>query len=398
MRIAIVGDHEDEALSLQTLCAGLGHDARFAADTAGCLDVHTDGPPDLVFLSASAFEGRVVALVASMRRCLESTSVVLLTDDAAVRQTVSAIRAGAAVLRRPIDAEQVRRVLRDVDAELTASRRRAESAGSSSSVAGREAADTPPTEVRALLDLIAGVASTSAPVLVTAGPGVGAHLVADLLHACSLRANQPLLKVRCASLTGDGLDAGSLFDVVRGGTLLLDEVGDLFDRLQARLLRALDGRTRPRGESREIDVRVIATTSTDLLASVRAGAFREDLYFRLTTVNVTVPASCDQPDDALALALRLRVARSDVAATAPPAPGHPAPESPVVARRSRALASPAPTLAVLEQRALRDALSRTRGNTQAAADLLGIRRRTLYRKLRKHQLIDHGPVRRTPYP
>lgn len=396
MRIAIVVDNEVEALSLKALCAELGHDARFAADTAGCMDVHTDGPPDLVFLSASAFEGRVVALVASMRRCLESTSVVLLTDDAAVRQAVSAIRAGAAVLRRPVEAEHVRRILREVDAEVTASRRRAEIATAPVGAPSRETAGSQPSEVRVLLDLIAGIASASAPVLVTGGPGVGAHLVADLLHASSRRASQPLLKVSCASLTGELLDSGVLFDVVRGGTLLLEEIGDLSDRMQARLLRALDGRARPFAESRDIDVRVIATTSADLLAAVRAGAFREDLYFRLNTINVMVPACCDQPDEALALALRLRAVRADVDASDPPA-SDPVPESPPAARRARASASRAQTLAVLEQRALRDALSRTSGNTQAAADLLGIQRRTLYRKLRKHQLIDHGPVRRTAY-
>jgi DNA-binding NtrC family response regulator len=398
MRIAIVGDNEAEALLLQELCAELGHDARFAADTAGCLDVHTEGPPDLVFLSASAFEGRVVALVASMRRCLESTAVVLLTDDAAVRQTVSAIRAGAAVLRRPVEAEHVRRILREVDAEVAAARRRAEALTVPVPVPARDTAEAHFSDVQALLNLIAGVASASAPVLVMGGPGVGAHLVADLLHAYSRRASQPLLKVSCASLTGDRLDSGALFDVVRGGTLLLEEIGDLPDRMQARLLRALDGRLRPFGEARDIDVRVIATTSADLLAAVRVGAFREDLYFRLNTINVVVPACCDQPDEALTLALRLRAVRSDVEAHEPAAT-QPALGAPVAARRVRASAArtQTQTLAVLEQRALRDALSRTRGNTQAAAELLGIQRRTLYRKLRKHQLIDHGPVRRTAY-
>jgi DNA-binding NtrC family response regulator len=205
-----------------------------------------------------------------------------------------------------------------------------------------------------------------------------------------------LLKVSCASLTGEVLDQGTLFDVVRGGTLLLEEIGDLSDRMQARLLRALDGRARPMAESSDIDVRLIATTSADLLAAVRVGAFREDLYFHLNTINLTVPACCDQPDEALALALRLRAVRSDVEASDSPA-AHPVAGSTVAARRARASGSRAQTLAVLEQRALRDALSRTRGNTQAAADLLGIERRTLYRKLRKHQLIDHGPARRTAY-
>jgi DNA-binding NtrC family response regulator len=380
MRIVIVGDREDEAATLQALCAEQGHDVRFAADAAGCLDVHADGSPDLVFLSASAFEGRVVALVASMRRCLDTTAVTLITDDSAVRETVSAIRAGATVLRRPVEAEQVRRILRDVASHAAVPRRRPDVATLAPAL--RETLHGP--EVQQLLDLVASVASATAPVLVMGGPGVGSDLVADLLHVYSPRASRPFVKVTCASITPDLIESEALFDVARGGTLLLDEVADLSERLQARLLRALDGRVRPMAEARDIDVRVIATTSVDLLAAVRAGVFREDLYFRLTTLNLTVPACLDRPDDVLALSLRLRAVRRHDPA------GEPEPAAPP----ARLPAFKGQTLASVEHRALREALSRTSGNTQAAADMLGIQRRTLYRKLRKHHLIEPPPVRR----
>ncbi len=140
----------------------------------------------------------------------------------------------------------------------------------------RDAADAQPSEVQALLDLIAGIASASAPVLVMGGNGAGAHLVADLLHAYSRRANQPLLKVSCASLTADLLDSGALFDVVRGGRCCRGNRRPL--RPYAGPVAA--GAGRPRAAAGRIARhrrRVIATTSADLLAAVRVGAFREDL-------------------------------------------------------------------------------------------------------------------------
>lgn len=391
MRIVIVGDREDEAVALQALCEAAGHDTRFSADVAGCLDVDPDESPDLVFLSASAFEGRVVALVASMRRCLESTAVVLITDDAAVRETVSAIRAGATVVRRPLESESVRRTLREVESRMLASRRRPDVP--TLLAAGREPAPEP--EVQQLLDLVISGAGTSAPVLVAGGSGVGSQLVVNLLHAYSPRASGPLVKVSCANVNVALIETGALFDVVRGGTLWLDEVGDLSPRWQGRLLRALDGRLRPLAESRAIDVRVIATTSINLLAAVRAGAFREDLYFRLNTINVTVPACLDRPDDALAVGLHLPAVPTERRADKSATPSGPSLRIAVTGSRTRRAPDAQHTLASLEHRALRDALSRTGGDTQAAADMLGIQRRTLYRKLRKHHLGGPSLVQRT---
>jgi DNA-binding NtrC family response regulator len=174
-------------------------------------------------------------------------------------------------------------------------------------------------EVFALLDRIA---KSDASVLLEGETGVGKDVLARTLHAESNRAHGPFLVLDCGSVsreliaselfghkkgafTGAITDRAGLFEAARGGTVFLDELGELASDLQPSLLRVLENRQVTRlgdTEARDVDVRVIAATNRSLRDEVRAGRFREDLFFRLAVVSVLIPPLRDRPEDIPALA------------------------------------------------------------------------------------------------
>jgi two-component system response regulator AtoC len=176
--------------------------------------------------------------------------------------------------------------------------------------------------MRRLLEATSRIASRDVTVLVRGETGTGKEFVAELLHAQSTRADKPLIRFNCAALPADLADA-ELFGHARGafsgatasrpgffaqadgGTLILDEIGELPQQVQAKLLRALqEGEIQPVGSGRidKVNVRVVASTNRDLAADAKAGTFREDLYYRLAVVELVVPPLRDRKDDIPALA------------------------------------------------------------------------------------------------
>jgi two-component system response regulator AtoC len=176
--------------------------------------------------------------------------------------------------------------------------------------------------MRRLLEATTRVASRDVTVLVRGETGTGKEFVAELLHAQSSRSKRPLVRFNCAALPADLADA-ELFGHVRGaftgatagrpgffaqadgGTLILDEIGELPPAVQAKLLRVLqEGEIQPVGSGRidKVDVRVVASTNRDLAAEAKTGTFREDLYYRLAVVELVVPPLRDRKDDIPALA------------------------------------------------------------------------------------------------
>jgi two-component system, NtrC family, response regulator HydG len=295
-----------------------------------------------------------------------------------------------------------------------------------------------------LFRLVEQVAPYELPILITGESGVGKERVADALQFSSDRADAPYVKVNCAALnpslieselfghvrgafTGAARDRIGKFEEANGGSILLDEVGELPLGLQAKLLRVLQGGDVQRvGEDRprHVDVRVLAATNRDIEADVAAGHFREDLYYRLAGVRVHVPPLRDRLDDipllanhfldrfaadserrgrlkphagiseAAARALTQRIWRGNVRElenvlrlawirAMPGAPIEPELlETPGLGGPRMAPAA----LADVEQAAIERAMTRTSGNISAAARLLGIDRTTLWRKMKKAQL------------
>ncbi|MGH9328150.1 MAG: sigma 54-interacting transcriptional regulator [Terriglobia bacterium] len=169
-------------------------------------------------------------------------------------------------------------------------------------------------EVRAQAELVAGV---NVPVLVLGETGTGKDMIARLIHKLSPRSNQSFLKVNCAAVTGGlveselfGYETGAFtgashttpgrFQVCDGGTLYLDEIGEMPLHLQAKLLHVLQDRTFFRLGGRApvtVDVRVVAATNVDVTLAVREGKLREDLYYRLSVFTLTLPPLRDRPEE-----------------------------------------------------------------------------------------------------
>ena len=261
-----------------------------------------------------------VQLLQAIHERDESLPVVMLTAHGSEKVAVRAMKSGAyEYVTKPFDIDEISlvidraleaRALRVQNRRLTAER-----------ALGRTiVGDSAP--MRRLLDAVARVGPKDITVLVRGETGTGKELIASLIHAESRRAAGPLVRFNCAAIPGDLAEA-ELFGHARGaftgatqarrgffaeadgGTLVLDEVGELPLPVQAKLLRALqEGEIQPVGAGRveKVDVRVVACTNRDLAAEARARRFREDLYYRLAVVELLVPPLHEHREDIPALA------------------------------------------------------------------------------------------------
>jgi DNA-binding NtrC family response regulator len=247
--------------------------------------------------------------------------VAMLTAYASVQTAVEAMRHGAFdYIEKPFDVEQLETlVARALDQSATGEKRASVPAASGEQAPLMIGDSLAMRRLRQLLDQIAPTGET---VLITGESGTGKELVARYLHAASRRASGPFVGLNCPALSPSlmeselfGHERGAFtsadaprvgrFELADGGTLLLDEVTEIELPLQAKLLRVLQERTFERvgsSASRNVDVRVVATTNRHLTQEVAAGKFREDLYFRLAVVPVHVPALRERGEDVPLLA------------------------------------------------------------------------------------------------
>ena len=295
--------------------------------------------------------------------------------------------------------------------------------------------------MQSVYDLIEQVAPYDLPVLITGESGVGKERIADALQWCSDLKDAPYVKVNCAALnaslieselfghvrgafTGAARDRSGKFEEANGGTILLDEVGELPLSLQAKLLRVIQqGEVQRVGEDRPrlVDVRVLAATNRDIEDDVQGGHFREDLYYRLAGVRIHAPPLRERVVDVPLLAMHFLdrfAAEAEERGRPKPHDGlSPEAEQAIMARDWRGnvrelenvlrlawircprgmrilpshletpgFRKPAPipiSLAEIEQQAIERAMERSSGNVSAAARLLGIDRTTLWRKMKK---------------
>jgi DNA-binding NtrC family response regulator len=390
----------------------------------------------------------LAALKAIRERC-PSTEVIMLTGHGSIDTAIESIRQGAfdyVTKPCPLDEVQIR-VERAI--ERRALRQRAsllERALLPPDAAGSLAGESP--EFRRMLHLVELVGPSDSTVLIAGETGSGKERVAKLIHALSARKAKPFVVVDCAALqesllqselfghergafTGADKAKPGLFEVAHSGTIFLDEIGEISPATQVNLLRVLDtSMFRHVGGTREIrvDVRVLAATNRDLRAMVAKGLFREDLFYRMSTITVEIPplrkrgadidllarhfvqmlnerySSAKTLSEGALEALRshawpgnVRELLHTVEAAVVVCEGMEVlPEHLPPAVRSRLApvlpAAPAvdgrlPTLVELELMHIRSALEASHGHRANAARILGISERNLYRKLKEHRLL-----------
>ena len=253
----------------------------------------------------------------------ERSAVILMTAYGTIESAVEAMRRGAFdFLQKPFDLEQLEvRVAKALDhvrllREVTHLRAERVARYAPANIVGTSPA------LQNALGLVRKVASSRATALVTGETGTGKELVAGMIHGLSARADGPFIKVNCAALPETlleselfGHERGAFtgadririgrFEQAHGGTLVLDEVGDMAPSTQAKLLRVLQDRefTRLGGaRSLRVDVRIVAATNRDIEREMHAGRFREDLFYRLNVIRIAMPALRERPDDVEALA------------------------------------------------------------------------------------------------
>jgi len=317
-RLLLVDDEAGMLFALKELVESRGHEAVLARSGREALE-RLDGV-DAVVTDHAMPEMDGTRLLRAIGERDPSLPVILLTAHGSERLAVQAMKAGAYdYVTKPFDIDEmgvaIERALEARALRVQNRRLAAEKALGKGIVA-----ESAP--MRRLLDAASRVAPRDITVLVRGATGTGKELVASLVHAESRRAEGPLVRFNCAAIpgelaeaelfghargafTGAGQARRGFFAEAHGGTLVLDEVGELAPAVQAKLLRALqEGEIQPVGAGRveKVDVRVIACTNRDLAADARAGRFREDLYYRLAVVELVVPPLAERREEIPALA------------------------------------------------------------------------------------------------
>ena len=378
-----------------------------------------------------------------------STEVIMLTGHGSIDTAIESIRIGACdyvVKPCPLDELQVR-IQRAIERRSLRQRAKILERGlTPPDLSNSFVGDSP--EFRRLLNLIDRVAPSESTVLITGETGVGKERVAKLIHARSPRRSRPFVVVECAALqesllqselfghergafTGADRAKPGLFEVANGGTIFLDEIGEVSPATQTKLLRVLDTSTfRHVGSTREIrvDVRILAATNRDVSVLVRQGLFREDLFYRLSTITVEIPPLRARGDDVSLLAQHFatmlnerfgsnkRISEAALQLLRQHSwPGnvrellHVVEAALVLCEGSQVLPDHLPaslrntktapatavseasrqlTLQEVELAHIRMALEASKGHRGNAAKILGISERNLYRKLREYGLCD----------
>jgi two-component system NtrC family response regulator len=458
----------DDETSLQELMRielpRLGHEATICPDGRTAIAALDRTSYDCVICDLDMPGAGGLDVIARVRETSPDTETVIVTGKSSVESAVTAVRHGVFdYLTKPCKLADIQAVLervrkkRELTSRLRALEQRVRRAEGATHLVGGSAT------LEQVRRLVGRVAASEATVLVRGETGTGKELVARSIHEGSPRATGPLVAVNCGALpehlveselfghrkgafTGADEHRAGLFEVADGGTIFLDEIGELPKPLQSRLLRVLEsGEIRRVGDNQPItvDVRVVCATHRSLETMVAAGEFREDLLFRINTFEVTVPPLRDRLDDipelvrhfvrqsrpqtpseaivaepafldvlaahrwpgnirelanvvehslVLCDSLPLTVAHlpARLGGLKPAAEIRPAPASASTPTAPAANAKPV-TLRELEMQAILESLERHRGNKPRAADELGISLKTLYNKL--HQLQDTASER-----
>jgi DNA-binding NtrC family response regulator len=308
--ILVVEDDSSQRQMLAEFLRDLGLDVVEAGDGQEALERFRGEPFDLVISDLRMPEMDGQQLLLAIKELNPETGVVLVTAYGTVEGAVATLRTGASdYLLKPLDLDEVEHVVQRCLEENHLRRENRDLRRRLGEIESLPGILTSGGAMAEALSKVARVAPSEVSVLLLGESGTGKELVARAIHAASRRANGPFVAVNAAALSTTlleselfGHERGAFTGAERsrlgrvesaaGGTLFLDEIGDLPNEVQVKLLRVLQERTIERvgsNKSVPVDVRIVAATHHDLLASVRDGRFREDLYYRLAVVSIELP-------------------------------------------------------------------------------------------------------------
>ena len=440
--VLVVDDEPAMRTALQAHFVRHGWNVRAASGVQEAMQAVDQGSFELVITDVRMRDGNGLDLLGFLRQKAPATAVILLTAFGSVPEAVESMREGAFdYLMKPLSFEQLEaaavRVMRKANA--AANRELPVGGTASTPIVGRSAT------LRKSLHRASIAASTDSDVLVEAESGTGKELLARYIHETSSRKGKPFVAINCAAVPEDLLESelfghskGAFtgasaakpgkFEVANGGTILLDEIGEMPLALQPKLLRVLQERELERvGETRSIpvDIRVIATTNASLAEMVERGLFRGDLYYRLNVIPLSLPPLREREGDIEVLAHHF--AEKFARAAGRPSPmlmpefisrlcGHRWPGNvrelanfmrrvlslhphgcigaeefdeefrPLQLVQKRTAPAAGTPISVLERTHLENTLALTNGNRTRAAEMLGISVRTMRNKIREYGL------------
>jgi len=316
MRVLIAEDDPASRDLLRVFSRGQSYELVFAKDGDEAIQLFKDQGADLVVTDIRMPKASGEEVLKAVREVSAGVPVLIMTAHASIEDAVRLLRSGAAdYITKPVTREvfnhRIERSLEAVRLTEELVRLRSETAGSQSSIIGTSQSMS---RVLAKLPL---TAQTDAAVIIYGESGTGKELIAQTLHRMSKRANLPFITINCGALpdtlleselfgykrgafTDAHRDTPGLVEEANGGTLFMDEIGDLSFSVQVKLLRFLQSKEfKPLGSPRtqRADLRIVAATNRDLRAMVGTGEFREDLYYRLNIVPVNLPPLRDREGD-----------------------------------------------------------------------------------------------------
>src|SRR4029077_13810166 len=317
-KVLIVEDEDNERTGLAELVSAWGYRAETARDGAEGLEKIASWSPSIILTDMKMPRMGGLELLEKLATGDQTRAVVVVTAQGTIDTAVHAMRMGAYdYITKPIDTARLRTILQNASTllgtrvELEVTRRKLRDAGSLGSLVG------PSKKMQEIFRLIEMVAPSTASVLITGASGTGKELVARTVHELSPRRGKPFVPINCAAIPETlieseifghekGAFTGALerrtgcFELAEGGTLLLDEIGEMPVGTQAKLLRVLeDHKLRRLGSKVEtsVDVRVLAATNKTPQEAVARGALRNDLYCRLNVFNIHRPALREHKED-----------------------------------------------------------------------------------------------------
>ena len=323
-KILIVDDEPSIRFALSEAIRVWGYESLQAASVAEAIDIFAQDLPMVVLLDIDLPDGSGLDVLRHIREQQPETIAIIITGNVSVPNVLTALRGGAHdFISKPLHLEELRVTLRnaleirELRREVQQSRRERAQAFSAEQIIGESEV------MKKAVELVLRVArSDVGSILLQGETGTGKDLFARAIHHASERANAPYLAINCAALPANLIESelfgyekgaftdakqkkGGLFEQAQGGTIFLDEIGEMELSLQAKLLRVLEESTFRRvGGLKDLplDVRIIAASNQNLKKAGEEGSFRLDLYFRLSVIQVDIPPLRDRGDDILLLA------------------------------------------------------------------------------------------------